>query len=146
MPDSSAIDAALVTKLQNDPQLLAAMPNGVYVDEAFPLATRLVIVSLSDELDTQGFDGRAFESALYLVKAVAFYREGQPDAATAATAVQTAAARIDALLERGTLTVPGYALMAMHREQRIRQTEVDDADPENRWFHRGGLYRVILST
>jgi hypothetical protein len=60
--------------------------------------------------------------------------------------VKAAAARIDALLEQGTLTVSGYSLMALFRESRIRLTEVDAADPSIRWLRRGGNYRLVVST
>lgn len=138
MPDSSDIDAALVAKLGADATLLGLMPNGVYWDDAPPGSTRFVIVSLIDEADTQQFGGRSYEDALYLVKAVAL--------STANHNIKAAAARIDALLENGTLAVAGYASMALHRENRIRLTEVDQVDPTVRWFHRGGHYRVTMST
>jgi hypothetical protein len=135
--DSSDIDNALIAKLGADSALLALMPNGVYYDEAPQGSTRFVIVSLIDEHDEAMFEARAFEDALYLVKAVSL--------STAGGNVKDAAARIDALLENGTLVVPGYKLMTMHREARIRATEVDDVDQSIRWQHRGGRYRVMTS-
>jgi hypothetical protein len=134
MPDSSLIDNALVAKLGADVTLLSYCTNGVYWDEAPPNATKFVIVSLIEEADEAEFGGRAYEDALYLVKAVAI--------STAGANVQAAAARIDALLEDQTLTVSGYTHMVMHRESRVRITEVDDQDASIRWFHRGGHYRV----
>ena len=59
--------------------------------------------------------------------------------------VKAAAARIDVLLENGTITVAGYTRMTVHREARLRQTEVDALDPTIRWFHRGGHYRAQFS-
>jgi hypothetical protein len=41
--------------------------------------------------------------------------------------------------------VTGYTWMTTHRENRIRQTEVDEVDPTLRWQHRGGQYRVQMS-
>ena len=137
-PDSAAVDAALVAKLGADVTLLGLMPNGVYVDVAPPRSTRFVIVSLLEHHDEQEFGGRAIESALYLVKAVGL-STANPDMAGAA-------ARIDELLDGGVLTPTGFDLMAMHREERVRITEVDDADPSIRWYHRGGHYRVEVST
>jgi hypothetical protein len=137
MPDSSAIDNALIAKLAADATLLGHCPNGVYWDEAPPGSTRFVIVSLIDQFDEAVFGGRAIEDALYLVKAVAL--------STASVNMQAAAARIDALLEDQTLTVSGYSYMTMHREARVRITEVDDVDASIRWFHRGGHYRVQMS-
>src|SRR6185295_20376299 len=95
MPDSSAIDNAIVAKLLGDATLMATMPDGVFWEEANPGSQRFVIVSLVDEVDGQRFGSRAFEDALYLVKAVALSQSGGD--------VKTAAARIDALLEQGTL-------------------------------------------
>jgi hypothetical protein len=138
MADSSDIDNALVAKLGADATLLALVPNGVYIDEAPAGATRFVIVSLVDEADVGRFGGRAIEDALYQV-------EARMLSTVAGANVKAAAARIDALLEQGTLTVSGYSLMALFRESRIRLTEVDAADPTIRWYRRGGNYRLVVS-
>lgn len=137
MADSSDIDSALVAMLAGDATLTALLPGGVYIDEAPPGSTRFVIVSLVDEADDAVFGQRAIEDALYLVKAVAL--------STAGADLKAAAARIDALLEDGVLTVAGYTPMALFREARIRLTEVDQLDPSIRWFHRGGHYRAQQS-
>jgi hypothetical protein len=138
MADSSDIDNALVTKLAADATLLALCPNGVYVDEAPPGSTRFVIVSLVDENDEGIFGARAVEDALYQVEAQML--------STAGGNIKSAAARIDALLEQGTLTVAGYSVMALFRESRIRLTEVDAVDNSIRWLRRGGNYRLVVST
>lgn len=138
MPDSSDIDNALIAKLGGDATLLSYMPNGVYWDEAAAGATRFVIVSLVDEVDVGEFGQRSHEDALYLVEARAL--------STTNANLKDAAARIDALLENGTLSPAGYSTMTIHRERRIRITEVDDVDPAIRWFRRGGHYRVVMST
>ena len=137
MPDSSLIDAAILAKLVNDATLSALLPDGVWMDEAKQGAQRFVIVSLIQEFDEGEFGGRAFEDALYLVKAVAL--------ATTGADVKTAAARIDTLLEDQPLTATGYTWMATFREERVRFTEVDGVDPSIRWQHRGGRYRVQFS-
>lgn len=137
MSDSSDVDNAIVAKLGADTTLLALCPNGVYFDEAPPNATRFVVVSLVDERDEQAFGERAFEDALYQVEAMAL--------STAGGNVKEAAARIDALLEGGTLAINGYSLMTIHREERVRATERDDADASIRWLRRGGRYRVMVS-
>jgi phosphopantothenate synthetase len=110
------------------------------MDEAPPNSTRFVIVSLVDEADEAQFGGRAFEDALYLVEARILSTTTNANAA-----VKAAAARIDALLEDQTLSVTGYVWSTMHRESRVRLTEVDDADSAIRWFRRGGNYRVQMS-
>lgn len=138
MADSSDIDQALVAKLSADATLLALMPNNVYVDEAPAGSTKFVIVSLVAEFDEHQFGSRAFEDATYLVKAVELK-------GAAVGNIKAAAARIDALLDHGTLTIPGYALMAMRRVERVRFTEVDEQDESIRWFHRGGRYQVIAT-
>lgn len=137
MADSSDIDNALMAKLGADAQLLALMPNGVYWDVAMDQMTRFVIVSLVEETDAHQFNGRSHEDALYLVKAVGI--------STANPDMKAAAARIDALLDNGTLTAAGYSTMAIYREARDRHTEVDDVDPKVKWYHRGGHYRVVMS-
>jgi hypothetical protein len=138
MADSSDIDNALVAKLGSDATLLALMPNGVYWGQAPPQSTRYVIVSLIDEADEYVFNQRAAENAVYLVKAVGL--------STANPDMKAAAARIDALLDNGTLTVPGYTQMVMVREKRERPpVEIDDVDPNIRWYHRGGHYRVMMA-
>lgn len=145
MPDSSDIDAALVGKLAADSTLASYMQAGafVFMDEAPPGATKFVIVSVVDEVDEPKFGGRAYEDALYLVEARML--------STAGGNMKAAAARIDALLEDQTLglgsptATPGYTWMTMHREARVRLTEVDDVDPTIRWARRGGHYRVQMA-
>jgi hypothetical protein len=134
--DSSDIDNAIVMKLASDATLLALVPNGVYVDEAPPGATRFVIVSLVEEADEAVFGGRAIEDALYQVEARML--------STSGANIKAAAARIDALLEDQPLTVAGYTWMDCHRESRIRLTEVDEQDTTIRWVRRGGHYRVQM--
>lgn len=146
MADSSDIDAALVLKLASDTTLTGYLQSGasVFVDIAPPGAVKFVIVSLIEEHDEWVFKGRAFEDALYLVEARML--------STAGGNIKAAAAQIDALLDPqpplppATLTVSGYGLMTMHREERIRGTEQDDVDPAILWHRRGGHYRLTMST
>ena len=137
MPDSGNVDAALSAKLLADATLSALMTDGVWFDTAKQGATKFVIVSLLSEEDEPMFQGRAFEDGLYLVKAVALESSGAN--------VKAAAARIDALLDDGTLTISGYQLMRMERVGRVRYTEVDETNPANRWQHRGGHYALTVS-
>jgi len=138
MPDSSDIEGALIQKLGSDATLLAICVNGVYPDVADEGMDRFVIVSLIDESDEQMFGERAFEDALFLV-------EARVRSNTNAN-IKAAAARIDVLLGDQPLTVAGYSTMTVHRESRIRMTEIDDADRSIRWYRRGGNYRVVMST
>jgi hypothetical protein len=135
--DSSNLDNALIALLGADSTLLSLCPNGVYWGESPPGSTRFVIVSFVDQHDEPMFNGRAFEDGLYLVKAVML--------STAGGDIKSAAARIDALLDQQTLTASGYSVTAMRRDSRVRETEVDAVDASIRWFHRGGMYRVIAS-
>ena len=135
--DSSDIDAALVAHLQGDAALAALMQAGafVFVDEAPPGATAFVIVSLVDEVDVATFGGRAYEDALFLAEARIL-------STVAGANPKAAAARIDALLEDQPITVTGYTWMTVHREARVRMTEVDAVDASLRWYRRGGHYRA----
>lgn len=137
MPDSSAIDAALVGVLNADSALTAILTDGAHFDVSPQDATKFAIVSLVSAIDEPEYGGRAYEDALYLVKAV--IRNGVK------ADIVAAAARIDALLEDQPLTAAGYTWMTMHRDERIRYVEVDGVDPSIRWHHRGGRYRVMMS-
>lgn len=146
MPDSSEIDKALVAKLSADKALARLMPDGVFVDQSPPGSTRFVIVSLVDQYDRRVFGGRAFEDAMYLVKAVAL--------STAGADMTGASARIDQLLDPqppsapATMAVSGYSFMTVYRDDnlpRVVMTEDDQYDANVRWFHRGGHYHVVVS-
>jgi len=140
MPDSSEVENALVAKLQADAGaggIATLMPGGTYVDEAPHGLTQFVIVSLVTEADEPMFGGRAFEDAVYLV-------EARELSTVAVKNIKAAAARIDALLEQGTLTITGYGLSVMRRISRVRFTEVDDQDATLRWQHRGGHYQIVV--
>lgn len=132
--DSSDIDAALVAKLLADAPLMALAVDGVAFDIAPQGATKFVIVSLLASTDTPMFRGRAYETGTYLVK---FVEKG-----TSGLNAKSAAARIDAVLDGASLTIPGYTLMNIQRIERVRITEVDDVDNAIRWQHRGGLYEI----
>jgi hypothetical protein len=137
MPDSSDIDVALVARLQSDPTLMALIPDGVWIDEAQEGCKRFAIVTLLEEHDEAEFGRRAYEDSLYLVKAVML--------STLNGDIKGAAARIDVLLEDYPLTVVGYSYMTMHREARVRFTDVDEGDASIRWEVRGGHYRVQMA-
>jgi hypothetical protein len=137
MPDSSAIDNALIALLGADATLLSYCTNGVYWDEAPPNSTKFVIVSFVDQHDEPMFNATAFEDGLYLVKAVML--------STAGGDVKAAADRIQTLLHQQPLTVAGYGVSVMRRDSRVRMTEVDEVDSSIRWFHRGGNYQVVAS-
>lgn len=137
MPDSSAVDAAIVGRLLADSTLQGLMPNGVFFDVARHGNTQFVIVSQVAHEDVPMFGATAYERFTYLVKAV--------ELATSGANILAAAARIQALLHRVDFSITGYGLMASKRIERIRYTEVDPDDEDKRWQHRGGHYEVIVS-
>lgn len=140
VPDSSLVEDALVTLLLNDSKLKSLMPDGVFWDQARDPAKRFVIVSMVDEDDEAVFDEnrpRAIEDYLFLVKAVALVSTGAN--------IKAAAHRIDKLLEDEDLQIEGYSLMTMHRETRVKYTEVDEVEQSIRWQHRGGRYRIQVA-
>src|SRR4029453_7516396 len=137
MPESTAIDVALLARLQADTTLQGLLPDGIHWAEAPPDVKQCGIVSLIIAEDHGVFGGRGIESILYLVKAVVFGLDAVP--------ANDAAARIEVLLEDQPLTVATYAGMTCHREERIGYVDVDDRDPLLRWQHRGGPFRVEMS-
>lgn len=142
-PNSTLIASAIINKLLNDATLMALMP-AVYLDVAGPGATKYIIVSLVDHEDVGELQQRAYEDALYLVKAVAL--------AALSTDVRAAADRIQTLLEDQPLEpvgspsdIPGYSWMTTHRERFIWYTEPDEVDLSQRFQHCGGQYRVQMA-
>jgi len=147
---SSAITIALINKLLGDAALMALTPDGVF----FKVATksmvtggncsRFVIVSLVLATDTPIFNARGFEDALYLVEA----RVLSSSVAHPLTVAHDAAERIDALLDPqppaapATLTIPGYGLMALAREEATEDIEFDDVDESIQWNRCGGHYHL----
>jgi hypothetical protein len=136
--DSSLVDDAIIATLLKDSQLRTLCPDGVWSDQAGEGKERFVIISLVDHNDVPVFEGRGFEDALYLVKAV--IKNGKGD-------IKGACGRIDEILSgadgRGAIIpVADFGELSIAREARVRYTEVDDQEPTLRWLHRGGRYRV----
>lgn len=140
--DGSDLDAAVVNVLLADSELSALLPDGVFVDEAPPGATRFVLVNVAPHPDRDSAvfdgDGRGFEGVTYAVHAV-----GVTSVITGPD-IKAAAARIDAVLHNAILPVPGYPAPAtMARTQRQRPPiTVDDEDRALRWYVRGGEYEL----
>lgn len=134
---SGDIDDALMAKLLGDATLHALMPDGVFYELASPGKTRFVVVKLMTHTVSRMFGGRAYEAPVYLVKAVEF--------GTGSVNTKAAAARIDALLDGGSITVNGYGLMDLALEEYVRYTEPDPTNADARWQHRGGMYAVMVS-
>jgi hypothetical protein len=133
---SQAIDTALIAKLAGDATLTGLAPGGVYrevapqgVEEPF-----VIVQQMTHEDQYLLRRQSAFESVLYLVKAVQQSMSG--------SGAQAAADRIHTLLQNGSLTITGYTLTLLQREERIATVEIDE-DRDLRYQHRGGLYRLI---
>lgn len=135
--DSSNVDVAVLTTLNGDATLLALMTDGAFMDVAPATATKAIEVSMVEHEDVYMFEGRAIERIVYRVKAV--------DLATSSANADTAAARIDALLQGQTLTITGYLHMSTQRQERLRYAEADDENPDQHWQHSGGLYELFVS-
>jgi hypothetical protein len=137
MADSAAIDAALIGQLLTDPTLGSLLPDGVFIDQANPGAERYVLITVTAAPDEGMFGGRAFESPVYLVLAVATSRSGAN--------VSAAAARIDTLLDGVDLTPVGYAPTTFRRIRRWRRRDPDLQDASIKWDMRGGEYQAIVA-
>lgn len=142
MADTSELDAALLTRLAGDATLAALMQPGAFVffSQAPPGSTRFVILDRTQSFDVPVFSGRSHEDALYQIDARMLSTagsEGDMDAA---------ALRIDQLLDGQPLSIVGYTLMTLQREEPIRMTEPDDLNPAILYRRRGGYYRLVAST
>lgn len=144
MSRSRSITNAIIAKLGADAELLALMPNGVYRANRGPEgATALVEVELvsGSSHDEPMFGGRAWEDHRYTVQAVQRMTRGS------VSNVGDAAARIDALLEGGTLELPaGFGVMVMQRQVFIDDDSLlDERDPSVAWDVCGGIYQVMVT-
>jgi len=134
--DASAIDTAICEMLAADAELMAVMPDGVWMDIAPPNSRQFVIVALLEQGQESLLEqGTAWEISTYLVKAVSFGSSGVP--------VRSAAARIHELMHNATINAVGYTAMRSSRIQRIRYPEPNDAG-EIIWQHRGGHYELWM--
>lgn len=143
MSDSSAVDAAVLAKLNNDATLIALLTDLCHMDIAPDGRKKFGIVSQVIHEDEPMFDApdgsprTAYEKFTYLIKAVVL--------ATDQSTAKAAAARINALLNGVVLTITGYSHMSTKRIERVRYTEVDAANSAIRWQHLGGRYEVFVS-
>ena len=133
---SSAIDAALISRLSSDATLQGLAPGGVWRDIA-PQGVQepfIVVTQTSHEDAYQTIGATAYERVLYLVKAV--------QAAASGAGAQAAADRVHTLLQNHTLTITGYICLSCKRDERIAYVEVDE-ESDQRFQHRGGYYEVM---
>ena len=140
--NGAAVDAALVARL-TDPELQALMPGGVWWDVGGKNGDAFVVVSLEEDASEDEFGGAAASRTVYQVRAV--------HRSTSGTMAGQAATRLDALLiwddeeAAPPLVIAGHDLLAMRKVERVRYTEVDANNPDQRWQHIGGLYEVITA-
>jgi hypothetical protein len=137
MPDSGAIDAAVITKLQADAALMAIAVDGIYFDIARHGATRFVLMKRQSHEDIDMFNGAAFEEFVYSIQAVTLNTTGAD--------TQTAAGRIQVALQDAALTATGYTVTRCRRIGHIRYQEADDDNMDARWQNWGGLYSIWAS-
>jgi hypothetical protein len=137
--DVAAVDAALILTLAGDAELMALLPDGVYLDVAPANKTRFVIVQAQTHEDIEAFGPVAqYEEFRYRVTARVLASTG--------VNANTAAARIHALLHDQALTpIAGYAHMATLRVERVKFPELDAIDNDIRWQIAGGDYEVTVS-
>jgi hypothetical protein len=143
VPDSSAVDTALISTLASDATLAALLPGGVHFGIAPQGKTSFALVTIDETADIGVFAEapaarRAIESITYAVQAVVLTSTMDP--------ATDAAARIDALLQDQPLTVPGYGWLSTVRVERIRDPgELEPGNTSRRWQHHGGRYRVQVT-
>jgi len=143
VPDSSAVDTALITHLAGDATLASLLPGGVHFGLAPQGTTAFALVTIDETADVSVFSDtpakrRAIEVVTYTVEAVLPTKSLIP--------TNQAAARIDALLEDQPLTIPGYGWLSTVRVERLRPAgELDPVMKEIRWQHTGGRYRVQVA-
>lgn len=135
MADSSEVDGAIVTLLQNDAQLKAILPSGIFFDVATQDAKKYAVITLMNHDDTYVFQEVGFEIFTYFIKAVTLGESGLE--------VKNASQRIYTVLQSATLVVPGYVQMRIERTKYRRWSEVDSVTGA-RWQQRGGQYDVWM--
>lgn len=139
--DGSNLDAAVVELLTSDPELIALLPDGVFIDDAPPGAQRFAIVSLTaPTVDSHTLDGGGFEVVSYLVTA------NGVSSAIGGPQIKAAADRIDAVLHDAAPVVEGFPAVSIARTGRVRPPlELDPDDRSIRWYRRGGTYELFAS-
>lgn len=142
MASSVDQDAALLAFLRAD-TTLAALVTAWYRQDDVPEDAQAPygVVELqagADDEEGRTTDGRAVEKTIYLVKVV-----GQ---GTTGGNAQTAAARVDALLDPGTSGVAGLTTQAdgfrAIYSGRMSRVAYPERDGKTVWQHRGGLYEI----
>lgn len=136
-PATSAIDRVLLTVLQNDAQLAALLPDGVYGYLAPPGLKAFGLVTVVDTGDEGLFGQRGIEERRYAVQALGLSRD------VSIEQIKAAGDRIDALLEGAPLPTPAdYGSIDCVRDGSIDESPLDEVDKTLHWHHFGGFYEV----
>lgn len=138
LPDSGAVDAALVAVLEQDTALQALCPGGVHFGTAPQESDRPLIFTLEGHAVEPMFGGVAWEEFVYAVVAIM----PTPDN----TAALQAAARLRALLDDTLgptgIAPAGWSVMLARYRRYTREVEVDPQNYDGRWQHRGGQFTI----
>lgn len=137
---SNAADNAVFAKLAADSTLTGLLGGtsiyrGLAPENTDPPYVVFSPLSPSTPVRTLGAASVAYENAVYVAKVIA--------AGPSAAAAGTIAARINTVLEGGTLTYTGFTHVRCSREQDIDFEEL--APGGVRLFHRGAAYRLQAS-
>lgn len=137
MANTSALDAALFARLSADATLQTLAPGGVWRDVAPQgTATPYVVLAQVSHSDHYELGGEAYEELIVVVDAIA-----QGPSASGSIAAYN---RIHALLQDASLApVTGYRVLVCQRFDRIAETELDPANADRRYQHRGGTYQIL---
>jgi len=131
------VDGAVLARLQSDAPLMAIATDGVwYGNGANAHATRFVTVTRIDGHTEWEFGDEAWIELPYQIRCVI--------QSSSATQANDAAARIHAVLNRqeAAITATGFLTMCCALDFPIRYDQLDTANPDIRWQHAGGQYRL----
>lgn len=127
--------AALYAHLTSDPTLVGmlATATSVYHQQA-PQGAAFPFVVFNRQAGTPAwqFAGDPVQDDLWQIKAVS--------RASSASQAENIAERLDAILNRATLTITGRLHLSLLRESDVDYPEQDDADS---YQHVGALYRIF---
>jgi len=138
---STAVRRAIYGKLAGDTTLnnLLGVPPAGYSKSIFHQQAPddapypFVIFNKQSGVPTEAFqDPSAYETDVWLIKAV--------DRNASADNAETVAARLNVLLNDGTISISGSALMYLRRQSDVEFPEVRDGQ---QFKHAGALYRLV---
>ncbi len=128
---------ALWAKLNGEGSVtsLLSAPAAIYAEVAPPSANfPLIVFSKSAGTPRYAFQARAFDTQVWLVKAVT--RDGSADAG------EDIAAAVDAALTNAVLTITDGTLLDLRRESDVAYAETEG---DRLYRHRGAYFRLIAT-